>query len=74
MDSSGEPLSIGQILNNLEQLEKSSILAGAEVDSVSAVNPSQYIDYSCILCVQIFSALFKCMVGSLLHAVTISIS
>ena len=45
MDSSGEPLSVGQTLSNLlevvEQLDKSGVLAGADVDSVSAVVPSE---------------------------------
>lgn len=51
VDSSGEPLSIGQTLDNLmaitEQLEKSDILLGIEVESVSAINPSEYM-YSCL--------------------------
>ena len=46
VDSSGEPLSVGQTLSNLleviEQLDKSGVLAGADVDSVSAVVPSEY--------------------------------
>ena len=45
MDSSGEPLSIGETLSNLmevaEELQNSGFLQGAEVDSVSAVNPSK---------------------------------
>ena len=47
MDSdTGEPLSIGKTLNNLqdiaEEFAKSEILPGAEVDSVSAVIPSEH--------------------------------
>ena len=46
MDSSGEPLSIGETLSNLvevaEELQNSGFLQGTEVDSVSAVNPSKH--------------------------------
>ena len=46
MDSSGEPLSIGETLSNIvevaEDLQNSGFLQGAEVDSVSAVNPSKH--------------------------------
>ena len=49
MDSSGEPLSIGETLNNLavvaEELQNSGFLEEAEVDSVSAVNPSEYYKF-----------------------------
>ena len=52
MDNSGEPLSIGETLKNLavvaEELQNSGFLQGAEVDSVSAVNPSEYLEVLCI--------------------------
>ena len=45
MDSSGEPLSIGETLGNLErateEIRRSSVFLGAEVRSVSAVIPSE---------------------------------
>lgn len=49
MDSSGEPLSVGQTLENLQklmdELEKSDLLSGAELDSVSPVIPSEHENY-----------------------------
>lgn len=54
LDSSGEPLSIGETLNNLkaiaEQLEKSGILPGIEVESVTAINPSEHSGKHSHLC------------------------
>ena len=46
MDSSGEPLSIGQTLGNLEraaqEIRRSGVFPGAQVGSVSAVVPSEW--------------------------------
>ena len=46
VDSSGEPLSIGQTLGNLEraaqEIRRSGVFPGAQVGSVSAVVPSEW--------------------------------
>ena len=45
VDSSGEPLSIGETLSNLEkvtdEITKSGLFSGAELGGISAVNPSK---------------------------------
>ena len=50
VDSSGEPLSVGETLDNLqklvEELEKSDLLSGAELDSVSPIVPSEHAQIS----------------------------
>ena len=49
MDGSGKPLSIGETLNNLqkvtEEITKSDLFSGADLEGVSSVNPSEYSPY-----------------------------
>ena len=49
VDGSGKPLSIGETLNNLqkvtEEITKSDLFSGADLEGVSSVNPSEYAPY-----------------------------